>query len=289
MKSLNTQSVKPKYITKQKLSDDEITCINEFEEKNNRDKHIFYKIDPQGLNADNARTKHILSYRDNVLRSYAYINSFDGEVLECTILSTGSMSELNGLYEIILQNAKLMGVLKILLIIDKNDTKFIDFVKNLGLRYSFSEHRMFLENDNFEFNDKGIISLHNASIDDNRLILELDEALSDDDLGRVQLDEADILSTKIAKQGKEIVGKIRVDKVGDIAGIYGFVVKAILRGKGLGREILTLVVNECLIEGYKKIYLEVESENWPALHLYESVGFKIKATFDYFEVKFHED
>lgn len=286
---MNTQSIKPKYITKQKLSDDEITSIHEFEEIINRDKYIFYKIDPQGLNSDNARTKHILSYKNNVLCSYAYINSFDGEVLECTILSTGSKNELNALYEIILQNAKLMGVKKILLIIDNNDTNFIDFVKNLGLQYSFSEYRMFLENDRFEFNDKGIISLQNASIDDKRLILELDEALSDDDLVNVQLDEADLLSTKIAKKGNDIVGKIRVDKVGDIAGIYGFVVRAIFRGKGLGREILTSVVNGCLIEGYKKIYLEVESENRLALHLYESVGFKIRATFDYFEVKLNDD
>lgn len=56
-------------------------------------------------------------------------------------------------------------------------------------------------------------------------------------------------------------------------------------GNGYGREILTSAVNKCLAEDYKKIYLEVESENWPALRLYESDGFRIRTTFDYMKAQ----
>jgi ribosomal protein S18 acetylase RimI-like enzyme len=45
------------------------------------------------------------------------------------------------------------------------------------------------------------------------------------------------------------------------------------RGKGLGRELLSALLDQARAEGYAQVSLSVEPDN-PALHLYEKYGFE---------------
>jgi ribosomal protein S18 acetylase RimI-like enzyme len=67
--------------------------------------------------------------------------------------------------------------------------------------------------------------------------------------------------------------------------ISGFCVYPDKRGKGYGREILAITINEALKnkpENY--IQLEVACENERALSLYKSCGFKEYTIYDYYEI-----
>jgi len=65
---------------------------------------------------------------------------------------------------------------------------------------------------------------------------------------------------------------------------FGFVIiDDRLRGKGYGKQLLQLAIQEAIHKfGAKKITLGVFDNNPSALHCYESVGFKVISTDSYF-------
>lgn len=69
---------------------------------------------------------------------------------------------------------------------------------------------------------------------------------------------------------------------GDEATIYGLGVLTNLQNKGIGRGMLTLLLQEMLSNGTKDILIEVDSTNPRALHLYRSSGFEPEAIYHYF-------
>lgn len=77
------------------------------------------------------------------------------------------------------------------------------------------------------------------------------------------------------------IGKIRVTREEGQAWIYGFAILPEHRGKGIGRKVLSRVVQEQHAAGYS-VHLEVETKNDHALGLYESVGFKAVHAQDYY-------
>ena len=86
----------------------------------------------------------------------------------------------------------------------------------------------------------------------------------------------------LATLGGEPAGTINVQILNDLPYIYGFVVRPEFRGRGFGRQILAHVLAELLRDEAQPIYLEVDPENTPARRLYESLGFTIVVTFDYY-------
>ncbi|MFD1899633.1 GNAT family N-acetyltransferase [Enterococcus termitis] len=55
-----------------------------------------------------------------------------------------------------------------------------------------------------------------------------------------------------------------------------------MRGKGIGRKIITQVVHQLMIEKFSRIYLEVETTNNSAMGLYRSIGFEQHVLYDYY-------
>ena len=68
------------------------------------------------------------------------------------------------------------------------------------------------------------------------------------------------------------------------ATIYGLGVLPRLQGMGIGRGLIALLLREIAAHGEKDILIEVNSDNANALHLYQSCGFAIEATYGYYRV-----
>jgi ribosomal protein S18 acetylase RimI-like enzyme len=60
---------------------------------------------------------------------------------------------------------------------------------------------------------------------------------------------------------------------GDSAGIAAMRTQASFRNQGLARSILRAVTGRAYEAGYRLFWLQVETNNAPALHLYENEGF----------------
>jgi ribosomal protein S18 acetylase RimI-like enzyme len=59
------------------------------------------------------------------------------------------------------------------------------------------------------------------------------------------------------------------------------------RGKGLGEELLNSFIEASRSTGYRSVVLSVETDNKPAMALYEKMGFKILQTFSECRYKRH--
>ena len=71
----------------------------------------------------------------------------------------------------------------------------------------------------------------------------------------------------------EVVCYVGAETVLDECNIGNIVTAKEHRGKGYATEILTILLNNLERRGIKKVFLEVEHDNVPAIALYEKFGF----------------
>jgi ribosomal protein S18 acetylase RimI-like enzyme len=90
----------------------------------------------------------------------------------------------------------------------------------------------------------------------------------------------------VVEQDDAVVATLRLSVEGVTAGIYGLAVRRELRGRGIGRAVLSRTCLEARRRGATTVTLEVEVDNDHALHLYTSVGFARRTTEDYFKLTF---
>ena len=78
----------------------------------------------------------------------------------------------------------------------------------------------------------------------------------------------------VAKENNEVVGFAGVSVCLDEATLNNIVVKKSHRNRGIGGELLESLIELCSELRIKTFTLEVDTENEPAIHLYEKFGFK---------------
>jgi ribosomal protein S18 acetylase RimI-like enzyme len=77
----------------------------------------------------------------------------------------------------------------------------------------------------------------------------------------------------VAESGDEIVGTVSLAQAGKSLHLFALEVAPALRGRGLGGEIVSWVVEEARRRGLRRVYLEVRCDN-PARRLYHRLGFR---------------
>lgn len=73
---------------------------------------------------------------------------------------------------------------------------------------------------------------------------------------------------------QKVVGNVWLAKRGDGCFIYELYLDASLRGKGLGKQLMSLIDDEALRLGFKTIRLHVFGFNKVAIKLYENAGYE---------------
>ncbi len=274
------------------LSNSEITEVEALEKRNNETKNIFFKIDPNTLSgasdqAQNQEPSHIVYYKENKLIGYMAVSCFGEEEMEVSPIMSEDADAFYEMYDAVVKQATQRGVEKVLFIIDCNNLFLVRLIQNLGLTFSFAENRMNFNETKFQLMQKHKIMMRDAVCADSEEIMRLDEVAFGKDLDgmKTELPKAvDMTGIKLALLDGAVIGKIKIHENNGIFGIYAFVVHQKWRGKGFGRKILTTTIQTILEKGYKKIYLEVSTENPNAQHLYETSGFAVEAKFDYYEL-----
>ena len=100
-----------------------------------------------------------------------------------------------------------------------------------------------------------------------------------DDFWNVQNLKDDFLSSNsvwfLAKIEEKIVGFVGIKVILDEADIMNIAIHKNYRQQGFGSLLLTHIINYCKNNNVKKINLEVNENNIPAINLYKKQGFKI--------------
>ena len=91
----------------------------------------------------------------------------------------------------------------------------------------------------------------------------------------------------VAEQGGRVVGEgialLRHHKQSLSGRVYSLAVDPACRGRGIGERLMRAMVHELRHRHVRRVYLEVEATNAPAVHLYERLGFRgIGALPDYY-------
>lgn len=95
------------------------------------------------------------------------------------------------------------------------------------------------------------------------------------------LDSPDIACYGAFLEGA-LAGICNVNFEGDEVSIFGVGIDPELQGKGYGRQLLNLVLQQTMEQSEKPITLEVDSTNDTAFRLYRTSGFGIKTQYDYY-------
>ena len=150
------------------------------------------------------------------------------------------------------------------LLCDRNSSSGRGFLDRIGAVYSYSEYEMRLEDRSHKnpAEQRHDISIRRTS-----------NAEEEEKLG---------MAIWSAEKDGVIIGKVHLQLINGVGGIYGLSVLPENRGKGYGRPILEKAI-ETLRQGEAtEILLQVNTENWIAHNLYKSCGFRETSVMDYF-------
>ncbi len=160
-----------------------------------------------------------------------------------------------------------------------------EFLKNIPCSLSMVEYQMKWQKT--KLTDEHTVTVRpSLSEDDQEAEIQLDVqcfGLNEQEARKYKQETKDLNTDKrliIEVEGK-IAGKIRISKMNGESWIYGFSVFPELQGKGIGRKALSKVVKTEDEKG-QSIFLEVEAKNANALRLYESCGFTVYHSQEYY-------
>jgi len=92
------------------------------------------------------------------------------------------------------------------------------------------------------------------------------------------------MSIYIVENNDGIIGKVHLQLINGVGGIFGLGVLPEHRSKGYGRKILLKAIEALEAMKAESIMLQVEAQNSNALNLYKSCGFVETSTMDYYEL-----
>lgn len=201
------------------------------------------------------------------------------------------------LYELVIAECKQRNVGSILVLCDKKSAPGQKFLKRIGAAYKYSEFEMYLSDEPFEIIEEQLCGINfrkaantdacevtrqnaiyfgdraeqeNNDVPNERILLPEDE-------------ERRGMTIYLAEKDERIIGKVHLQLINGVGGIYGLGVLPENRGKGFGRAILLKAIEKLKDAKAKEIMLQVAAENVTALSLYKSCGFQETSVMDYFE------
>jgi ribosomal protein S18 acetylase RimI-like enzyme len=181
------------------------------------------------------------------------------------------------------------GTPEALLVVDRSYVSGAAFAQSVGGTIEHSEHRMTLLREPAGFVPDPLVSIRGARPGDGPFVLACIAEAFDMPAEAVEAEDLENLvagvgGTMIIERAGESIGTVRVDRDGGAAGIYGFAVVAELRGRGIGRQVLSQLASDLTAEGLQRVSLEVSCSNDSALGLYLSCGFDVMGTEDYYAI-----
>lgn len=179
------------------------------------------------------------------------------------------------------------GVQKVLGICEAASPEGQAFLQKRGVTLDFAEYRMVRDLGDLEAPalPRGI-TVTQATPADAEAIAE--GAKSDfgftmnlDDLRKELANEAE--PHQVLKVNGKVVSNLRVFHTTNRAGIYAFRVHPDFRRRGLGELLMRQVLFD-LQDQYQQAWLEVNSDNPPAIALYRKLGFDISVNYGYYRL-----
>lgn len=283
-------SEKQGLLKKSALTDSEITEIAQLMQLCNEYEHLNMPI---SLDALRQRTGNeiddFIYYEQGVLVGYLFVDSWGKEEKEVTGMVAPALRRrgiFRQLFEAAWQECKGRGVQCLILISEQHAQAGHAFVRSVRAHHDFSEHKMLLGTFVERQQSDPRFHMRPALLEDKEALISIVATdIGDEEDARDFVEQVYRASRQpqyLAMLAGEPLGTLRLDYSDGGVGIYGFVVRPEHRGHGYGRQMLEYIIRQIYREGFQTITLEVETDNHNAIGLYQSCGFQVIATYDYF-------
>lgn len=139
--------------------------------------------------------------------------------------------------------------------------------------------------------ERNRLSLFKPKLRDLETIVELSIKIFEDDYEDSKSLIENCLNSETREQflaslDDKVIGLVSVNHLDvEEASIFGLGILPEFRGKGYGKELLSLILENLWSQGKAQITLEVDSTNDRALRLYQTMGFRIELAYDYYRKK----
>jgi ribosomal protein S18 acetylase RimI-like enzyme len=283
-------------IRKRTLSPEDLQDIASLAEACGQHEPIMVRLNWEMLRSRSGQvTNDFFYYEEGTLLGYLALYSFNPREAEMTGMvhpTRRRQGIFYALFRLANQELKHRAVPQILMFFDRQSSGGQGFARAMGARYRHSEHRMIREADDAapQVTLSEGVRIRLARSDEVQWLthitavafdMEEDAALLADTTRDITDPRRVALVTEVAGQ---VVGVIRYIDGEQEVFIYGFCMLPEWQGRGYGRQTLAWTVGEILRQRPRRIALEVDTVNEGALSLYQSCGFAVTHTFDYYEV-----
>lgn len=281
-------------ITKQTLINAELADIEQLTDTCNSHENLHMRLSWLRTRPPANEPNDFLYYHAGVLIGYLNISSYGTKEKEL-IGMVHPDHRRQGIFRALLTAATeeclRRGVQQIILICGHSSQSGLACVEAIGAHHAFSEHEMVLGTFQQKRSADERLHIRRAGANDAEVLTSI-MATDFSDLEEAQHYIIDFLPRPdqpfyLALLDQEPIGCLRLDETADAVGIYGFVVRPEYRGRGYGRQLLEAVIRTIQAKRQRPITLEVETNNTNAIGLYQSCGFEIKTTYDYYELDIH--
>jgi ribosomal protein S18 acetylase RimI-like enzyme len=287
-------------IKKSTLIDEEIAEIKQLTDLCNAYEGLYMRLSFTMLRERSGRANNdFLYYEQNMLVGYLAMDDWGMDEKEVVVMVRPEFRR-KGISTALLvaarEECRQREISRLLLVCEQSSLSGQGYVKAIGARLDFSEHEMVLANfqERSTFDER--LSLHEVGRGDIDAVAAVLSASFDDPeplvtanlLKRFAQEPPPRIYLATFGEGevscKEPVGTLRLDEFDGVIGIYGFGVVPDYRRRGYGRQMLEEVIRTIRATSQQPIMLDVETDNTPAIGLYTSCGFRIKTTYNYYNV-----
>lgn len=278
-------------ITKQTLTNAELADIEQLTDTCNSHENLHMRLSWLRTRPPANEPNDFLYYHAGVLIGYLNISSYGTKEKEL-IGMVHPDHRRQGIFRALLTAATeeclRRGVQQIILICGHSSQSGLACVEAIGAHHAFSEHEMVLGTFQQKRSADERLHIRRAGANDAEVLTSI-MATDFSDLEEAQHYITDFLPRPdqpfyLALLDQEPIGCLRLDETADAVGIYGFVVRPEYRGRGYGRQLLEAVIRTIQAKRQRPITLEVETNNTNAIGLYQSCGFEVKTTYDYYNL-----
>ena len=234
-----------------------------------------------------------LYYENGTLVGYLALFSFNSQEAEISGVVHPAHRR-KGIFTALFQSAREECLHRrlptLLCIVERASLSGKGFVESLGVQYHHSEYKMVLDEPKIPSHFDDHLHFRRAISEDAPSLIHItavsfDMAESEMNWYFEHVMDQSSRHYYIAFLDQTPIGKLDVSFEGKQAIIYGFGVLPEHRGKGYGRQMLAHTIQEILSTGEWHIWLEVATENERALSLYQSCGFTMTGSYDYYRLE----
>ena len=132
--------------------------------------------------------------------------------------------------------------------------------------------------------------MYKPNLQDSEILIDISQQIFNDSYENAETMvhksfESSFRQQYLAVLDREFIGMGGVSFEQDGAYIFGFGIIPKYQGKGFGKDMLKLILQDLIKQNVEKIMIDVNSENEKAFNLYKKYGFEVQTSFEYFRKK----